>query len=370
LLTDLPDVLEIHNSGTLRFAPDRSLLLTIGDDGSPCGAQNLDLFLGKLLRLDVSSMPGEGSGPPPKSELIPSGNPFPGPGDIRQLVYAWGLRNPFRFTVDPFTGSVVIGDVGLNSEEEVDLLSALDPGDNFGWPQREGFAPQTCCGTCGQGNLFTDPIYAYFHDEILPKSVIAGPLYRPDDSAEWSFPASYDGSIFLLEFYDGWIRRLVETGGGWEIAPEVPGQASPMNWADGLTGHSDFQQGPDGALYMLKPFGTDRGLYRIVYSPPTSIAPRLASETGELCIEPSPLRSGRDARIRWKGRGEAPVSLTVQDVSGRIVRTLLFETTRNAIDLVWDGLSESGDALASGTYFLRLESKGSVVSTAKIVLLR
>ena len=159
------------------------LLLTLGDDGNPCATQNLDLMNGKLLRLDVSSMPGGGTGPPPKSSSFQLAIPSRVRETFAKLIYAWGMRNPFRFTVDPLTGDVVIGDVGFNAQEELDLVLAADPGDNFGWPQREGYAAQTCCGTCGQENEFTEPIYAYQHDEFLPKAVIAGPLYRQERGA-------------------------------------------------------------------------------------------------------------------------------------------------------------------------------------------
>lgn len=369
VFTDLPDANNFHNSGTLRFAPDGMLLLTLGDDGNPCGAQNLDLFVGKMLRMDISLMPQGGSGPPPKTDLIPTGNPFPGPGVIQQLVYAWGMRNPFRFTIDPQTGDVVIGDVGFDTQEEMDYLAAADPGDNYGWPQLEGFAIQTCCGTCGQGNEFTDPIYAYTHD-ALPKAVIAGPLYRYDGSAPRAFPASYDGSIFVAEFYDGWIRRLVFTGGAWTIAPPVPGQPSAVNWADGLAFHSDIQQGADGAIYMMKMFGANRGIYRISAPVGLGAEPNLAATAGSLSIEPSPIRSGQSARIRWSGARAVPTAIVVQDVSGRAVRRMDLHGADSVVDLVWNGLSDRGTALAAGVYFFHLESSEGVLGSTKVVLLR
>jgi len=369
VLTDLPDANNFHQAGTLRFAPDGTLLLSLGDDGNPCGAQDINLYNGKLLRLDISLMPEGGPGPPPREDLIPSGNPFPGPGITQQLVYAWGMRNPFRFTIDPQTGDVVIGDVGFNAQEEVDFLPAAGPGLNYGWPQREGLAEQTCCGTCGIQNQFTDPIYAYVHD-ALPKAVIAGPLYRHDGSAVHAFPASYDGSIFVEEFYDGWIRRFVNTGGVWQIAPPVAGQPDATNWATGLGLHSDFQQGADGGLYMLKSFGGDRGLYRIEPVPALDAGPIEVAGTTRLLVEPSPLRSGESARIRWSAGRDVPVSLAVQDVSGRVVRMLLGREMRTAFDLTWDGRAANGKALASGIYFLRVESDGALLSSAKMVILR
>jgi len=370
LFTDLPDVNNYHNSGTLRFAPDKTLLLTLGDDGNLCGAQNLDLFEGKLLRLNVSAMPGAGTGPPPKADLIPPGNPFHGPGDIRQLVYAWGLRNPFRFTVDPLSGDLVIGDVGEDAQEEVDILFAASPGSNFGWPQMEGFGEHPCCGLCGQENTFTDPIFAYNHD-VPPKAVIAGPRYRYNGSAARRFPPQYDNNIFFAEFYDGWIRRLVNTGGAWAIAPPVPGQPSAANWADGLAFHSDIQQGSDGALYLMRMFGNSRGIYRISAPVGVGADPNLASSSGTLQIEPSPLRAGQSARIHWSGTQAIPAALVVQDVSGRIVRKIPVHASDSAaLDLVWNGLSDRGERLSSGVYFFRLESSADVIASAKVVILR
>ena len=76
-----------------------------------CDSQDLTSLRGKLLRMDVSSMPGAGSGPPPLADLVPADNPFVGdPDDATKLVYAWGLRNPFRFDVDEMTGDVWVGD--------------------------------------------------------------------------------------------------------------------------------------------------------------------------------------------------------------------------------------------------------------------
>jgi glucose/arabinose dehydrogenase len=369
VLTDLPDANDFHQAGTLRFAPDGTLVVSTGDDGNPCGAQDISLYNGKLLRLDIALMPQGGSGPPPRTDLIPTGNPFSGPGVTEQLVYAWGMRNPFRFTIDPLTSDIVIGDVGFNTQEEVDFLPWLTPGLNYGWPQREGLAVQTCCGTCGNQNQFTDPIYAYVHD-VLPKAVIAGPLYRHNPSAPRAFPASYDGSIFVEEFYDGWIRRFVNNGSGWQLAPPVAGQPDATNWATGLGLHSDIQQLADGAIYMVKSFGADRGIYRIEPLAGLDAGPVQVAPTSRLLVEPSPLRSGESTRIRWSAERAVPVALTVQDVSGRVVRTLLDRELRSAIDLTWDGRAGNGKALTSGIYFLRLESAGAELSSTKVVVLR
>ncbi|NNE43644.1 MAG: hypothetical protein HKN12_05510, partial [Gemmatimonadetes bacterium] len=111
LLDDIEDINGIHNAGTLRFGADSLLHVSLGDDAQSCQAQDLTSPLGKILRLDVSALPPGPGGPPSKSALTPAGNPFPGPDPWERLVYVWGLRNPFRFTVDAPTGELFIGSV-------------------------------------------------------------------------------------------------------------------------------------------------------------------------------------------------------------------------------------------------------------------
>ena len=117
-----------HNGGVLAFGPDGYLYAGLGDGGSPGdpfgNAQKTDKLLGKILRLDVDS------GDP---YAIPADNPF------GNEVWAYGLRNPWRFSFDPATHDLYIGDVGQNAWEEIDFLPAGSPGGaNFGWNIMEG----------------------------------------------------------------------------------------------------------------------------------------------------------------------------------------------------------------------------------------
>ena len=128
---------EAHHGGLINFGPDGDLYIGTGDGGpagDPAGnAQNLELLLGKLLRIDPTP-----SGRAPYT--IPADNPFVGrPG--RDEIWAYGLRNPRRFSFDRPTNSIAIGDVGNNRYEEIDYLPiARSRGANFGWPAFEGFA--------------------------------------------------------------------------------------------------------------------------------------------------------------------------------------------------------------------------------------
>jgi hypothetical protein len=128
-----------HNGGQLQFGPDGLLYAGLGDGGSGNdphnNAQSLDTLLGKLIRIDPRA-----AGAQPYT--VPSGNPFVGQPGARPEIYAYGLRNPWRFSFDRETGDLTIGDVGQNAVEEVDFaLRGEGRGDNYGWRPFEGTLP-------------------------------------------------------------------------------------------------------------------------------------------------------------------------------------------------------------------------------------
>jgi hypothetical protein len=144
-----------HNGGQLQLGPDGDLYISVGDGGSggdPSGhGQNTESLLGKILRID----PQPGSEPP---YSIPAGNPFAaGPG--RDEIWAYGLRNPWRFSFDRLSGDMIVADVGQGEREEVDLAPSPSPGvvggagADYGWNCREGFSG------------FTDPVFDYPHSD-------------------------------------------------------------------------------------------------------------------------------------------------------------------------------------------------------------
>jgi glucose/arabinose dehydrogenase len=125
-----------HNGGQLQFGPDGYLYIGTGDGGgagdSGDNARHLDVLLGKILRIDPRRR-GD------RAYTVPAGNPFIGDRGARPEIYAYGLRNPWRFSFDRRRGAIVIGDVGQSHEEEVDYVTVRDArGANFGWPEYEG----------------------------------------------------------------------------------------------------------------------------------------------------------------------------------------------------------------------------------------
>jgi len=165
-----------HNGGMVAFGPDNFLYLGIGDGGAaddPLGSgQSTNSLLGKILRIDVIST---------DEYSIPSDNPFV-QGGGRAEIWAYGLRNPWRFSFDRLTGDLYIGDVGQNAWEEINFLPAGSAGGvNFGWNYYEGSYPFQ--GTPQSGAIFIDPIYEYGHDQGC--SVTGGVVYRGSELPTW-----------------------------------------------------------------------------------------------------------------------------------------------------------------------------------------
>jgi len=158
-----------HNGGATVFGPDGYLYLGLGDGGAAGdpldNGQSTDSLLGKILRIDVDA------GNP---YAIPPDNPFASGGG-RPEIWAYGLRNPWRFSFDRLTGDLYIGDVGQGSWEEIDFLPAGAPGGvNFGWNYLEGGHPFQ--GTPPAGLELVPPVAEYSHAEGI--SVIGGVVYR------------------------------------------------------------------------------------------------------------------------------------------------------------------------------------------------
>ena len=160
-----------HKGGQLVFGPDGFLYIGLGDGGSggdPMGnGQNLSTFLGKMLRIDVDPPFATG-----KEYAIPADNPFAGGGGLPE-IYAYGLRNPWRFSFEPVTNRLFVADVGQDSWEEIDILQK---GGNFGWNVMEGmhcYPPGTA--TCDMTNKIL-PIFEYPHTDGV--AVIGGYVYK------------------------------------------------------------------------------------------------------------------------------------------------------------------------------------------------
>src|SRR5262245_41902051 len=211
-----PLVHSVHNGGCLRFASDKTLFLGLGDDDQGViTAQDTHDLRGKILHINR-----DGAGV--------ADNPFPDgvAGDPR--VWAYGFRNPWRFSLQPISESLFIGDVGAATFEELDIGVR---GGNFGWGWVEGPEPPAQPG-------YVYPIYWYPHDPILGGAIIAGDHAEPGD-----FSPAYLGNYFFADFTTGHLFRMALDGSNQPVSTEV--------FATKVFSPVDLRFGPDGALYYV-----------------------------------------------------------------------------------------------------------------------
>lgn len=194
-----------HNGGQIQFGPDGYLYIGLGDGGSGGDpgdrAQNPSTLLGKMLRIDVDSA---------SPYAIPPSNPFVGPGNPLDEIWALGLRNPWRFTFDRLLGDLWIGDVGQGAWEEIDLEPAGDPGgSNWGWRCLEGTHVYDTSGNCPPDlGVLDDPVYEYSHTEGC--AITGGPVYRGSPNA------SLFGSYLFADYCAAnQLRTLRYNGSAW-----------------------------------------------------------------------------------------------------------------------------------------------------------
>jgi glucose/arabinose dehydrogenase len=230
-----------HNGGRIAFAPDGSFYIAVGDGGEHAAAQDGLSHLGKMIRLDVNL-------PPP---FVPPDNPFVGDTTVSDLVWALGLRNPWRFSFDRGTGDLWITDVGVTIEEINFQPASSTGGNNYGWSCTQG---TSCTGgntcVCGDSGL-TPPIYVADHSGGNG-AVIGGFVYRgsaiPELHGTYLF-GDFFGQTFSFRFEGGQVVDLAERTA--ELTP--PENPNSLLYSLG--------EDAAGELYLLFPY---TGVYRIV----------------------------------------------------------------------------------------------------------
>ncbi|HEX3580868.1 MAG TPA: PQQ-dependent sugar dehydrogenase [Thermoanaerobaculia bacterium] len=192
-----------HNGGELQFGPDGYLYIGMGDGGSGGDpenrAQTLSVLLGKILRIDVENAP---------TYRIPATNPFVNRAGAAPEIWAWGVRNPWRFSFDGVTGDLWIADVGQDTYEEVDFQPASSTGgENYGWRRMEGFHCYNPSTNCNDGTL-TLPVLEYSHADGSC-SITGGYRYRGLD-----YPRLY-GTYFYGDLCSGKLWGATPSGSGF-----------------------------------------------------------------------------------------------------------------------------------------------------------
>lgn len=220
-----------HNGGSIHFGNDGKLYIAAGENANGANAQNLDTYLGKLLRVNP-----DGS--------VPAGNPYPTGSEQRKRVWCYGLRNPYTFSVDDLSGKIYVNDVGQSTYEEVN--DATTSKKNFGWPNAEGNS---------NNGAYTNPVIIYKHSGNADKTgcAITGGTFFTSTST--NYPAKFQNNYYYLDLCGNWINRF---------SLSAPSQR--YVFATSIAGSNvGMATGPDGNLYFLS---RDNGaLYRIVYNP-------------------------------------------------------------------------------------------------------
>lgn len=243
-----------HTLDALRFGPDGALYISSGDgivnSKGNSRALNPDSLNGKILR--VNPITGEGYSDNPFFDGDPTSN--------RSKVFAMGMRNPFRFTVDPRDGQVIVADVGNSNWEEINRGG---PGSNFGWPCYEGpFEAATyadCAAYQSGSSPVTDAVFSYPHSIKDPQrgSAIGGDLYLGN-----VFPPLYRGAYFFHDFNGGVVDFLTFN---------ADGSANHNEFATNVPGVVQMTTGDDGAIYVISVILG--GIWRIRYAPGGNRAP-------------------------------------------------------------------------------------------------
>jgi glucose/arabinose dehydrogenase len=262
-----------HNGGNLVFGPDGYLYIGLGDGGSADDpgnrAQNPNVLLGKMLRIDVNVPDSH-----PAGYTIPADNPYLRGQPVAALAEIWstGLRNPWRYSFDDpargGTGALIIADVGQDDWEEVDYEPRNRGGRNYGWRNREGAHAHV--GTTPPAyQPLVDPIHEYSHSQ--GQSITGGYVYRGK-----LLGSTFVGRYFFADFIAGRVWSLslnVNGDSGEATAGQVTEHTSSLGGTAQLGRISSFGIDAEGELYIVS---HDQGrILKLIVPPPTPASLRI-----------------------------------------------------------------------------------------------
>ncbi|MFD2515270.1 PQQ-dependent sugar dehydrogenase [Pontibacter locisalis] len=321
-----------HNGGKIAFGPDGFLYISAGDGGSggdpQNNAQNRTNLLGKILRIDINTTSGG------RNYGIPASNPYVNNGSgFREEIFAYGLRNVWKFSFDEQTNRLFAGDVGQGSREEINIITN---GGNYGWRIMEGSAchnPPANCNTTG----LTLPLFDYTHASGAGRSITGGFIYR--------------GSL-IPELQGKYIYGDFVSGNIWALTLNANGMAE-SNTLLLNTGFliSSFVEDENKELLVLS-YGNGRKIYRLSSSAVTGSS----NDQLEAAIEiyPNPVKERIHIKINPNYFSEAQLEVHLYNVTGQLVITKSLPTAVSEASL-------SVAKLPKGLYQIQVKSNAGSI---------
>lgn len=310
-----------HKGGCLRFGPDGYLYAGMGDGGSGGDpgnrAQNINLLLGKMLRLDVNAA----------APYIPAGNPFVGT-DGADEIWAYGLRNPWKFSFSKTNNDLWIADVGQGQAEEINKALPATANINYGWKCYEGTL-EFDLSQCTDPINYTPPVTQYLHEGSSRCSITGGYVYTGE-----AYP-NMAGKYFFADYCTGEI--------GYVDA------SNTLTWLGDFGGSfTTFGEDKEGELYIADGGGT---VYKIT---DTSVAGLDDFTTTMFTLYPNPAANELFIGIKDASAGRA----SIYDVRGQLVLEQAIAGTESKIDT---------SNLQSGVYIVSLESQGAKTNRKLVI---
>jgi glucose/arabinose dehydrogenase len=320
-----------HNGGELQFGPDGYLYISSGDGGSggdpQNNSQNTNSLLGKLLRIDVNN--SSASNP----YAIPSDNPFVGNSASREEIWAYGLRNAWKFSFDSLNDDLWIADVGQNAREEINMVASTDAGLNYGWRCYEGNNTYNTSG-CPNSNTLTFPVSEYSHSGGRC-SITGGYVYRGS-----TYP-NLEGLYFFGDVCTQEIGYLRYENGNWNSTFE----GFSGNWVA-------FGEDINGELYVSSLGGS---IFKITDTL-LSIDDNLLNS-----ISISPIPAKNILNIDFSNVNVSfSANITVYDIQGKTVKTIFKDKENKSTSI-------NTSDLKSGFYILKIETENGRQITNKFI---